>query len=57
VVRLFIENGVDPARLTAVGFADQRPVEPNDTNEGRTRNRRVTVMIEPDVKVPTIVLQ
>ncbi len=57
VVRLFIENGVDPARLTAVGFADQRPVDPNDTNESRARNRRVTVMIEPDVKVPKTVLQ
>lgn len=57
VVRLFIENGVNPARLTAVGYADQRPVEPNDTNAGRTRNRRVTVMIEPDVKVQNKVIQ
>jgi len=57
VVRLFIENGVNPARLTAVGYADQRPVEPNDSNEGRGRNRRVTIMIEPDGKVPTTVLQ
>ncbi|MDP2827262.1 MAG: flagellar motor protein MotD [Sulfuricellaceae bacterium] len=50
VVRLFIENGVEPARLTALGFADQRPVEPNTTGESRARNRRVTVMIEPDEK-------
>lgn len=50
VVRLFIENGVEPARLTALGFADQRPVEPNTTIESRARNRRVTVMIEPDEK-------
>ncbi len=57
VVRLFIENGVDPARLTAMGYADQRPVEPNTSNEGRARNRRVTVMIEPDGKVPATVLQ
>lgn len=57
VVRLFIENGVDPARLTALGYADQRPVEPNDTNEGRSRNRRVTIMIEPDGKAPPTVLQ
>lgn len=57
VVRLFIANGVDAARLTAIGFADQRPVEPNTTIEGRTRNRRVTVMIEPDGKAPATVLQ
>ncbi|BCB26704.1 flagellar motor protein MotD [Sulfurimicrobium lacus] len=57
VVRLFIDNGVDPSRLMAIGYADQRPVEPNDTNEGRSRNRRVTVMIEPDDKAPATVLQ
>lgn len=57
VVRLFIENGVDAARLTAIGYADQRPVEPNASNEGRARNRRVTVMIEPDAKAPATVLQ
>lgn len=57
VVRLFIEHGVNPARLTALGYADQRPVEPNDTNEGKMRNRRVTIMIAPDEKVPTTVLE
>ncbi|MDR0717402.1 MAG: flagellar motor protein MotD [Azoarcus sp.] len=46
VVRLFIENGVAPARLTAAGYADQRPVAANDNEEGRARNRRVAIMIE-----------
>ncbi|MDR2261594.1 MAG: flagellar motor protein MotD [Azoarcus sp.] len=46
VVRLFIENGVAPARLTAAGYADQRPVAGNDSEEGRARNRRVAIMIE-----------
>jgi len=45
VVRLFMQNGVDPARLAAIGYADNRPVESNDTAEGRARNRRVTLMI------------
>ncbi len=45
VVRLFIETGVDPARLVAVGYAENRPVEANTSPEGRSRNRRVTVMI------------
>jgi chemotaxis protein MotB len=47
VVRLFIENGVPPKRLTAIGYADQRPIFPNDTNEERAKNRRVTIRIEP----------
>jgi len=28
-----------------VGYADHKPVESNDTPEGRSRNRRVTLMI------------
>ncbi len=46
VVRLFIESGVAPQRLTATGFGEQRPVTSNDTQEGRARNRRVTILIE-----------
>jgi chemotaxis protein MotB len=45
VVRLFIEQGVAPKRLTAVGAADNLPIESNDTPEGRMRNRRVTVTV------------
>jgi chemotaxis protein MotB len=59
VVRLFIDAGVDPRRLTATGFADQRPVADNSTAEGKARNRRVAITIEsraPDnpieVKIP-----
>lgn len=46
VVRLFVESGVSPARLTAAGYADQRPVADNATPDGRARNRRVTILIE-----------
>ncbi len=46
VVRLFIESGVDGRRLTATGFADQRPIADNATPEGRQRNRRVSIAIE-----------
>jgi chemotaxis protein MotB len=59
VVRLFIETGVDGKRLTATGYADQRPLADNATPEGRQRNRRVAITIEsraPDdaveVKIP-----
>ncbi len=45
VVRLFIENGVDPHRLTALGYGENRQVASNETSEGRARNRRVTIMI------------
>lgn len=45
VVRLFVENGIAEERLTAVGHGSTRPVDSNDTAEGRQRNRRVTIMI------------
>lgn len=51
VIRLFIENGVDGQRMTALGYGENRPVASNDTIEGRMRNRRVSIMImsnEPD---------
>ena len=46
VVRLFVDQGVDPRRLTATGYADQRPVDDNATSDGRGRNRRVAITIE-----------
>lgn len=45
VVRLLIDNGVQATRLTAVGYGENRPVESNVSEEGRARNRRVTLMI------------
>jgi len=45
VVRLFAANGIDPARMVVEGYADNHPVDSNDTAAGRARNRRVTVMI------------
>ena len=46
VVRLFVGRGVAAARLTAAGYGDQRPLDNNDTADGRARNRRVTILIE-----------
>jgi chemotaxis protein MotB len=46
VVRLFVDAGVAPQRLTATGYGEQRPVADNDSPEGRARNRRVTILIE-----------
>ncbi len=46
VVRLFVASGVDPRRLTAAGYGDQRPIADNSLPEGRARNRRVTILIE-----------
>lgn len=36
-----IGKGIDPDRLTAVGYGEDKPIEDNATAEGRERNRRV----------------
>lgn len=45
VVRLFVAEGLIASRLSAIGYADNRPIESNDTPEQRARNRRVTLLI------------
>ena len=54
VVRLFVEGGVRPSRLTAAGYGDQRPVADNATAEGRARNRRVTILVESRLVEPAV---
>jgi chemotaxis protein MotB len=45
VVRLLVDAGVEATRLTALGFGEYRPLEFNDTAEGRARNRRVMMRV------------
>jgi outer membrane protein OmpA-like peptidoglycan-associated protein len=36
-----VSKGIDKKRLEAVGFGDEHPIAPNDTDEGRQKNRRI----------------
>ena len=46
IVRYLIEEqGYDPLRLSATGFAEYRPVGDNATAEGRSQNRRVDLVV------------
>jgi OmpA-OmpF porin, OOP family len=36
-----VSKGIDGARITAVGYGDTKPKEPNTTPEGRQKNRRI----------------
>lgn len=46
VVRYFIErHRMDPARFTAVGYGEYRPLVPNDSPEHMAQNRRVVILI------------
>ena len=35
-----VSRGVDGSRITAIGYGSQRPVDSNDTKDGRANNRR-----------------
>ncbi len=36
-----VSKGIDKKRLAAVGFGDEHPIAPNDSEEGRQKNRRI----------------
>ena len=41
-VKKYLESkGVDPSRLESKGFGSSQPVDTNETEEGRAKNRRV----------------
>lgn len=41
---LINQYGINPTRISAVGYGERRPVASNTTAEGRTQNRRVMVI-------------
>jgi chemotaxis protein MotB len=45
LMELFTKFGVARERLSIAGYADTAPVDSNDTEEGRRRNRRVDIVI------------
>ncbi|MGC1241703.1 MAG: OmpA family protein [Chryseosolibacter sp.] len=45
VVNYLISQGVDSFRLTAHGYGEAKPIETNDSDEGRANNRRVEFTI------------
>ena len=46
VVQAFAANGtISDDRLEAISYGESRPVEPNDTADGRAKNRRIEIEI------------
>ena len=44
-MRLLTDDGVPVEKLSIAGYADNSPADSNDTEEGRSRNRRVDVVV------------
>lgn len=46
VLRFLAERGVPPNRLRAIGYGEMRPLASNDSEQGRSANRRVAIVID-----------
>ncbi len=47
VAQHLMDQGVNRNRVLVVGYGESRPVASNETEEGRNRNRRVELRLEP----------
>jgi len=49
VVRFLIANGMKPQQISAAGFGEFDPVAANDTPEHRAQNRRIEIVLQPNL--------
>lgn len=49
VLRVLMDMGIEPKRLTSTGLADLNPLYPNTSDEYRAQNRRVEFVLEKRV--------
>lgn len=47
---LSAELGIEQYRISAVGYGETRPIANNETQQGRARNRRIDIRIEPQIE-------
>lgn len=47
VVKYLQEKGVDAKYLVAAGYSEYRAIAPNDSPEGRAKNRRIEIVLTP----------
>ena len=51
VLRQLVADKVPAKRISAAGYADQRPLDTNQTEAGKARNRRVAIVVLPLVSL------
>lgn len=49
IVDILTEAGVEPAKITAAGKGEYAPLNPNDTAEGKQKNRRTEIILTPEL--------
>jgi chemotaxis protein MotB len=49
MVEFMIEHGMPPTQVAAAGYGEMDPVAPNDTAAGRELNRRIEIILVPNL--------
>jgi chemotaxis protein MotB len=49
VLQAMLDAGLGAERVSAASYSDTRPVTPNDSAEGRAANRRIEIVVVPDL--------
>jgi len=51
IVNTMVAAGMNPAQLSAASYGEFKPVAPNDGEAGRAQNRRIEIVIVPDLSM------
>ena len=46
------KSGINPILLSATGYGEYKPIAPNETEEGKAKNRRIEIVLVPKEVVP-----
>jgi chemotaxis protein MotB len=49
IVRILEHKKVNPTQITAAGRSEYAPVDTNETNEGKAKNRRIEIILAPNL--------
>lgn len=44
-----IESGMPPDRISVAGYGENQPVGDNEVPEGRAMNRRIEIVLQPNL--------
>lgn len=47
IANILVSHGISSDRISVIGYGDAQPIDSNDTEEGRAKNRRVEVKLIP----------
>jgi chemotaxis protein MotB len=51
VVKTMVDAGLAPTRISAASYGENFPKSPNDSKEGKASNRRIEIVMVPDLSI------